>query len=61
MAKFNVEIEWSSCLQIEAQSAEEARERVRNYSWREAFEEMLASPSGIMEDIEVYEEVEEND
>lgn len=61
MAKFNVEIEWSSCLEIEAQNADEAREKVRGFSWHEAFEKMLASPYGISEDIEVYEEEEEDD
>lgn len=61
MMKFNVVIKLSSCLEVEAQNAEEAREKVRNFSWRGTFEEMLASPTGIMEDVEVYEEVEEND
>lgn len=61
MAKFNVDIEWSSCLEIEAQNAEEAREKVGNFSWHDAFEKMLASPYGITENIEVCEEVEEND
>lgn len=59
--KFNVKIVWSSCLELDAQNIEEAYEKVRNFSWRGAFEEMLASPTGIMEDVEVYEKVEEND
>lgn len=58
MAKFNVEIEWSSCLEIEAQNEEEARVIVSDFSWHELLEHMLASPGSIYERVEVYEEEE---
>lgn len=58
MAKFRVEIVWSSCWEIDARNEEEVYEKITHLSWRETFEKMLASPDGIIEDIEVYEEAE---
>lgn len=58
MAKFNVDIEWSGCLEIEALNDEDARNIVSNFSWYELLEHMLASSYGIYERIDVYEEKE---
>lgn len=58
MAKFNVDIEWSGRLEIEALNDEDARNIVSNFSWYELLEQMLASSEGIYERIDVYEDEE---